>query len=390
MATWGLEWLEGVADVWRQPLLYYGLLLAWVAGWRRVKRERRDFHVRVHRLGQEWRGLWTWGWAVGAVLSVIASGIGLALPPGAVWAVTGLTILLGLTMEARLLSPAYTVGGALVLLGLAGPSGLAAHLLSDGAADGGALAALLVLLLLAEGWLILRSRNGAASPQLARSKRGMIVGMQWTQRFWFVPVVLPISDGALPSVSWWPLIPAGDGYSFWLVPFLLGFSQRRQHVLPAEAAREEGRRVLRLAWLVAVLAVFGLWHPLLGAAAGVAAIIGREWIAFSGHRTDRARPPRFARHPQGVVIVGVLPNSKAEQMGLSIGEVIVKANGVPVQTEAEFYEALQRNRAFCKLEVISHNGEIRFVQGAVYEDGHHELGLLFVHQRGASASEAVS
>ncbi|MED4986517.1 PDZ domain-containing protein, partial [Geobacillus stearothermophilus] len=121
-----------------------------------------------------------------------------------------------------------------------------------------------------------------------------------------------------------------------------------------------------------------------------AAIIGREWIAFSGHRADRARPPRFARHPQGVVIVGVLPNSKAEQMGLSIGEVIVKANGVPVQTEAEFYEALQRNRAFCKLEVISHNGEIRFVQGAVYEDGHHELGLLFVHQRGSSASEAVS
>ncbi|MED5074781.1 PDZ domain-containing protein, partial [Anoxybacillus geothermalis] len=165
MATWGLEWLEGVADVWRQPLLYYGLLLAWGAGWRRVKRERRDFHVRVYRLGQEWRGLWTWGWVAGAVLSVIASGIGLALPPDAVWAVTGLTILLGLTMEARLLSPAYTVGGALVLLGLAGPSGLAAHLLSDGAADGGALAALRVLLLLAEGWLILRSRNGAASPQ---------------------------------------------------------------------------------------------------------------------------------------------------------------------------------------------------------------------------------
>ncbi|MED4833173.1 PDZ domain-containing protein, partial [Geobacillus stearothermophilus] len=70
MATWGLEWLEGVADVWRQPLLYYGLLLAWGAGWRRVKRERRDFHVRVYRLGQEWRGLWTWGWVAGAVLSV--------------------------------------------------------------------------------------------------------------------------------------------------------------------------------------------------------------------------------------------------------------------------------------------------------------------------------
>ncbi|WP_236687407.1 PDZ domain-containing protein, partial [Geobacillus sp. ZGt-1] len=112
--------------------------------------------------------------------------------------------------------------------------------------------------------------------------------------------------------------------------------------------------------------------------------------AFSGHRADRARPPRFARHPHGLVIVGVLPGSKAEKMGLSIGEVIIKTNGAPVRSETEFYEALQRNRAFCKLDVVGHNGEVRFVQGALYEDEHHELGLLFVRDRNASASEAVS
>ncbi|WP_368492871.1 PDZ domain-containing protein [Geobacillus thermodenitrificans] len=390
MATWGLELLEGIAAVWRQPLLYYGVLLAIVAGWRRVKRERRDFHVRVHHPWQEWRGLWTWGWAAGAVLSVVAISAGVALPREAVWMVTALTVVIGFTMEARLLSPAYTVGGAIVLLGLIGQSGMVSDLFPDGPTAGAALALFLTLLLAAEGWLILRSQNGTASPQLVKSKRGMTIGMQWTQRFWFVPIVLPVSGGALPPVSWWPLLPAGDGYSFWLVPFLLGFSQRRQHVMPTEAAHEEGRRVLRLALLVALLAVVGIWYLPLAFVAGAVAIIGREWIAFSGRRVDRARPPRFARHSQGVVIVGVLPGSKAEKMGLQIGEIIMKANGVHVRTEAEFYEELQRNRAFCKLDVIGHNGEVRFVQGALYEDEHHELGLLFVHNRGASASEAVS
>ncbi|ABO68383.1 MULTISPECIES: PDZ domain-containing protein [Geobacillus] len=390
MATWGLELLEGIAAVWRQPLLYYGVLLAIVAGWRRVKRERRDFHVRVHHPWQEWRGLWTWGWAAGAVLSVVAISAGVALPREAVWMVTALTVVIGFTMEARLLSPAYTVGGAIVLLGLIGQSGMVSDLFPDGPTAGAALALFLTLLLAAEGWLILRSQKGTASPQLVKSKRGMTIGMQWTQRFWFVPIVLPVSGGALSPVSWWPLLPAGDGYSFWLVPFLLGFSQRRQHVMPPEAAHEEGRRVLRLALLVALLAVVGIWYLPLAFVAGAVAIIGREWIAFSGHRADRARPPRFARHSQGVVIVGVLPGSKAEKMGLQIGEIIMKANGVHVRTEAEFYEELQRNRAFCKLDVIGHNGEVRFVQGALYEDEHHELGLLFVHNRGASASEAVS
>ncbi len=60
-----------------------------------------------------------------------------------------------------------------------------------------------------------------------------------------------------------------------------------------------------------------------------------------------------------------------------------------VKTENRVYEALQRNRAFCKLEVVNEHGEVRFVQGALYEDEHHELGLLFVKEREKWALEAV-
>jgi S1-C subfamily serine protease len=138
-----------------------------------------------------------------------------------------------------------------------------------------------------------------------------------------------------------------------------------------------------------VLAIVSYWYVPLAVVAVALAFFGREWLAFFQHRQDRSQPPYFAKREQGLVILGVLPHSKAEKMALQIGDVIVKANGIPVKTENEFYEALQRNRAFCKLEVVDEEGEVRFVQGALYEDEHHELGLLFVKERENWASEAV-
>lgn len=49
--------------------------------------------------------------------------------------------------------------------------------------------------------------------------------------------------------------------------------------------------------------------------------------------------------------------------------------------QKEFYKALQKNRAYCKLEVLNSEGEVRFVQGALFEGDHHELGILTVEDR---------
>ena len=63
-------------------------------------------------------------------------------------------------------------------------------------------------------------------------------------------------------------------------------------------------------------------------------------------------------------------------MGLQIGDVIRTVNGVQVQTTQQYYEALQLNRAYCKLEVIDDQGENRLVNRALYEGEHHELGVI--------------
>jgi S1-C subfamily serine protease len=89
------------------------------------------------------------------------------------------------------------------------------------------------------------------------------------------------------------------------------------------------------------------------------------------------------------MILGVLPDSPAEKMGLKVGELITKVNGTIVYNETLFYEGLVRNRAQCKLEVIDVNGQIRFVGRALYEGEHHELGVLFVSDQEKWGHEAV-
>jgi hypothetical protein len=328
-------------------------------------------------------------------LSLAAVAIGIVLPRDTVSMIALVTIVLGLTMQMRLLSPAYTVGLAFFIVSVLANYRETAPALERffpqlSGTNMAALAILLALLLFVEAWLILRNGAAETSPQLAKSKRGFVVGEHWSQRLWFVPVLLPVT-GELPSpFSWWPLFPAaGDSYSLMLVPFLIGFSQRIQGMHPQASIRLTGQRVMLLALIVSLFAIGGYWYVPLAMIAAALALIGREWLAFFQHHQDRLKPPYFAKREQGLVILGILPHSKAEKMALKIGEVIIKVNGMPVKTETEFYEALQRNRAFCKLEVMDENKEVRFVQGALYEDEHHELGLLFVKEREKWALEAV-
>ncbi|EZP75093.1 PDZ/DHR/GLGF domain-containing protein [Parageobacillus genomosp. 1] len=391
MSVWAWEALRGIGRLLMQPLFYYGIALALVVGWRRVKRERSHFHIRVYDMFQESKFFWRNGLVAGAVLSLVTVMAGMAVPRDTILLIALVTIIIGLTMQMRLLSPAYTIGISFFIISLFSHHSTLQRFFPElGRTNMAALVILLALLLLVEAWLILRDGAAETSPQLAKSKRGLTVGEHWSQRLWFVPVLLPVT-GELPSpLSWWPLFPAGDdAYSLMLVPFLLGFSQRMQGMLPHMSVRLTGQRVLLLAVVVSALAIVSYWYVPLAVIAVALAFFGREWLAFFQHYQDRAQSPYFAKREQGLVILGILPHSKAEKMALQIGDVIVKVNGIPVKTETEFYEALQRNRAFCKLEVVDEEGEVRFVQGALYEDEHHELGLLFVKERENWASEAV-
>lgn len=387
MQIWLVELLKGTGKLFLHPVLYYLVFIAALLGVLRVKRERKDFHIRAFDAYFELRQLFPIGIVLGLILSVITIGAGITVPFAIIVLIAVFTFLLTLTTNIRMISPAYTVGGAFFALILMAENNWSIPLFKkpfDSIGDKvyPSIIMVLALLLIAEGYLIFRNGSKATSPKLAKSRRGQIVGVHEAKRIWMLPLFLLVPSGALQvPFDWWPVFHLGaHQYSLILVPFAIGFYQQVQGKLPKAAVQLHGRRVIVLGVFTLLLSIAGYWFPLVSIVAAALAIIGRELIAVIQRIQDDGLPFYFSKKNNGLMIIGIIPESPASKMGLKVGEIISKANGVVVRDEDSFYEGLQKNRAQCKLEVLDTNGEIRFAQRALYEGDHHELGIMFVQE----------
>ena len=380
---WLLEFLIGTGKLFLHPVLYILIFLAAFLGVSRVKRERKNFHVRVENAYFELRQLLPKGLLIGLVVSVIIIAVGIVIPLEAVYLTAGVSVLLLLTTRIRLLSPAYTLGIATLVILLTSWQKWSLPYFDEIQLDEQAypaLVALLALLLIGEGVLILWNGSKGTSPKLIDGKRGQRVGVHEVKRVWLLPVFLLIPGDVLHlPFSWWPTLSVGgDTYSLLLVPFAVGIYQQIKAMLPKEAISYQGKRVVTLGVVTALLAVGTYFFPLVAIGAVALALISREMITLSQRNREKDLPFYFSKQNGGLMILGILLNSPASKMDLKVGEIISKVNGQSVSDEKAFYEALQRNRAHCKLEVLDVNGEVRFVQRALYEGDHYELGILFV------------
>jgi PDZ domain len=394
---WGIEVLKGIGRMFLHPVFYYVFFLAAVLGVSRVKRERKNFHIRAKDAYFELRQLIPAGLAAGLVLSVAAIGMGLTVPVASLILIAAFTLLFSLTGNMRLVGPAYTIGAAFFALAILGGVSVNFPFIQGAFEAAGdkiypSVAILLSLLVIVEGFLILKRGSYATSPKLRTSKRGQIVGVHEARRLWLLPVFLLIPGSTLSlPFEWWPVFTlGGETYSLFLVPFAIGMHQQVFGMHPIDAIKSQGKKVIKLGIIVLVIAAAGYWYPIAAVGATALAILGREALALLQKLKEDGMPFYFSRKNNGLMILGIIPDSPAEKMGLKVGELISKVNGTPVHDEQEFYEALQHNRAQCRLEVFDTNNQIRFVQRALYEGDHHELGILFVHDEKKWEDKAVS
>ncbi|MFP5105572.1 PDZ domain-containing protein [Neobacillus sp. C211] len=383
--TWLAELLKGTGKLFLHPVLYYLVFLTGILGVTRVKRERKNFHIRAHDAYFELRQLFPLGVLIGLVLSIIVVAAGIAVPFATILLIAVFTFLWSLTTNVRWISPAYTIGAAFFAIILIAENSWSIPLFTKSFQALGdkvypSVVVVLGMMLIAEGILIFKNGGKGTSPKLAKSKRGQNVGLHEGKRLWMLPLFLLIPGNALQlPFDWWPVFHLGSQeYSLILVPFAIGFHQKVKGMLPKVAIELHGRRVIALGVFVTLLSVAGYWLPLSSIVVAALAVLGRELITLMTMMKDDNLPFYFSKKNQGLMIIGVIPESPASKMGLQVGEIISKANGLLVRDEKVFYEALQKNRAHCKLEVLDTNGEIRFLQRALYEGDHHELGILFV------------
>ncbi|MBO8157616.1 MAG: PDZ domain-containing protein [Bacillaceae bacterium] len=383
---WLMEIGKGVLWLFGQPLLYGAIIITMITSILRIKQERKTFGIRIFPIGSEWKGTWGITLAAGIVLSagLIASG---GVLPYSFFVWLGiLTILFSIT--GRLfLSPAYIFGAAVLLLWISETFDLLPEeviwLDRFNQISLPLLLMLLAILLIAEAVLAKTVRRNDTFPRLVKGKRGKFIGQHLVRKISVVPAFVPVPGGNVDLVwEWWPLFPLGnEGIGLMLVPFLIGFEQVFQGSFADEGAKKHGTWLIVLAIVIAGLAYGSLSFTYLIPAAAVLAIAGKLlihlWIRF----VDLEKVPLFSPEPEALPVLGVIPGSPADEMDLMAGEKIKKVHQIPVANEQEFYQALQKNRTYIKLEVLNLEGEPRFVQRAMYEGEHHELGLIFVKEK---------
>ncbi|XQY91494.1 PDZ domain-containing protein [Metabacillus sp. HB246100] len=392
--NWLLELLWAVGRFFLHPLFYLFFLLTLAYGYVRIKRERKSFHIRVEDLYHELKFTYTKGLLAGVVLSVLLFALGISLPFGTIVLLAIITAIIGASLQLRWFSSAYTIGFTFLIVSLLPV--LNKEWVNDffvGISDTSyiALSLLVGLLLVTEGVLIFRTSHQKTSPSIIKSTRGLPIGIHQANRTWMLPLLFLVPGGELVSpVSWWPVLSiGGEPFLLLFIPYFVGFHQRVQGSLPAESMKTTGFRVMWLGVIALAIAVGSIWFTPLAFVAMFIAIVGREFITVRQRMNDDSAAFYFSKRDKGLMILGILPGSPAEKMGLQVGEMVMKVNGYAVKTEEELYQGLQKNRAFCKLEIVDHNGEIRFAQCALYDGEHHELGILFVQDEKKWETEAV-
>jgi len=393
---WGFEFLKGLERLFLNPLFYYLFIVAAIMGISRVKRERKQFHARVKNAYYELRQLLPLGLGIGLILSVVTIGSGLVIPIETVILAALFTLFWSLTTNFRFLSPVYTVGLAFFATLFILSKKWSLPLIESHTPEWNQsilppIAALLGILIIAEGILIFRNGRKGTSPKLVKGKRGMRVGVHEVKRLWMLPLFLIIPGEALQApFEWWPVFSiGGQTYSIVLVPFAIGYYQQIQGRLPVLAVKQAGKNVIKFGAVLTCLSIAGYWYPPASIVIAAVAIIGRELLSMRQRMNEDNLPFYFSQRNQGVMILGVIPDSPAEKMGLDVGEVVSKVNGVMITDEESFYEAMQKNRAHCKLEVFDVNDQVRFVQRALYEGDHYQLGILFVQDEKLWDDEAM-
>lgn len=380
--SWLFELIKGIGRVFLNPLLYWAFLLTFIVGYKRVQQERNHFGVKIFNVFSEWKNTWIISIVAGLILSLLTLGLGIVLSYEMILVLSIVVIILSITFRISLLSASYTIGITYLFI-LLSPLLLKFQTIIEidlfSMIDFTSLVILLGVFLMIEAILLRSVRREETFPALSLSDRGIWVGQHRLKKLSIIPFFVLVPSGMItPIAPFWPYFSVGDEtYSMLLVPFIIGFDYLVRGSLPQDAARRISKSVGFLSLIVILFAVGSIYISWLSIIAVIIAILGREFINYKHRVEDKHLLPYFNQVKSGLKVLAVMPGTPGERLGILAGETILKVNGQVINNVTEFYVALQHSGAYFKIDVINDEQEVRFVQSALYEGDHYELGLIF-------------
>ncbi|WP_240335240.1 PDZ domain-containing protein [Paraliobacillus sediminis] len=382
METWLIEIAKGIGKLFLNPLIYWFFIIAFIASFTRIKKERKNFGTKIFSLFDELRYTWKTSLIFGFVLSLGMILIGASLHYLMIAGLVLFTVLFSIGKKFTWLSAAYTFGFTYIAL-LFSPYFIS-YLPSSWNTEIKdfqwlIFTTLMGIFILIEAIKMIRIQQDETFPELKKGSRGKLVGQHRLKKIMLIPFISLLPAGLItPFADWWPLFSIGETeFGLIIIPVIIGFEHVVRGSMPTKSIRAFGQSLLILGLIVIGFSIAGYYITIFTLISVVIAIIGRELLALQFRLRDLKKPTYFAVEESELKVLGIIPGSPAENIGLMIGEKIIKVNGQPVSSEQAFYEALQLNSAYCKLDIRDERGEIRFAQRALYQGEHYELGIIF-------------
>lgn len=380
--SWLTELLKGIGKVFLNPLLYWSFILIVIVGYKRIRQERKQFGVKIFDVFSEWKKTWIISLLAGLFISLLNLGLGIVLSYESILILGIVVILLSISFRLSLLSASYTMGITFLIV-LLSPLLLQFQTFlgvkSFTEIDLTGIVILLSIFLFVEAILLNNVKREETFPELSMSDRGIWIGQHRLKKLSLIPFFVLIPSGMItPFAPFWPYFSIGDeSYSIILVPFIIGFDYVVRGSLPQDAARRISKSVHILGLVILLLALGSIYISWLSLVAVLIAIIGREFINYKHRVEDKNAIPYFNPVAAGLKVLAVIPGTPGDRLGIQVGETILKVNNQEINSVQGLYTALQESGAYFKIDVLNDEGEVRFVQSALYEGDHHELGLTF-------------
>lgn len=362
------------------PILWLGILYVIISYNQRINKERKQFRVAINKDFYEGRNFIKYGlffFVIGSLISMI---LGLTLPTNSVYIYQILVVLAflinGFSTTSMLL--VMTAAGILELVvprfitffgdvfpEISGPSWLL----------------LIFISILADYYLTRNMKKHPLSPRIKSGKRGRNIATYLGRETVVFPLLALIPSGTLSStLNFWPVFNIGNQkFSLILFPIFINTSVKVIKRAKERVIQDKLKNIELLLGLTFVLIVLTKFMSKLFLISLIILTVVSIFFEIKLRKKEKNANSWYVETDEGIRIISVQPETPAAKMKLQPGDVILTCNNRVVNSEEEFYQALQLNSAYCHVKVRTYEGDLRIAESAIFMDSPHEIGLILFH-----------
>lgn len=362
------------------PILWLGILYVIISYNQRINKERKQFRVAINKDFYEGRNFIKYGMFFFVMGSLISMILGLTLPTNSVYIYQILVVLAflinGFSTTSMLL--VMTAAGILELVvprfitffgdvfpEISGPSWLL----------------LIFISILADYYLTRNMKKHPLSPRIKSGKRGRNIATYLGRETVVFPLLALIPSGTLSStLNFWPVFNIGNQkFSLILFPIFISTSVKVIKRAKERVIQDKLKNTELLLGLTFVLIVLTKFMSKLFLISLIILTVVSIFLEIKLRKKEKDANSWYVETDEGIRIISVQPETPAAKMKLQPGDVILTCNNRVVNSEEEFYQALQLNSAYCHVKVRTYEGDLRIAESAIFMDSPHEIGLILFH-----------